>query len=205
MSNYDLSRVLRVAIGTQDVDDILEYLVHVVNQRITVRGEEFGTTDEQILTFFNEMLQKKMDPNIIKPILETCSNILGMEEDIGLRASIVGILQFRCLNEVYLTPQEAENIDRFLSVNLEEMNLSEHDSYKLCRALIELGYNVPLKLIEKILLYYIETSIPKNRNTDQVLKHSKSLVSSIKREGKFIDKELFWDKLMQGVIYKLDK
>jgi hypothetical protein len=146
-----------------------------------------------------------MDQKIVKPILETCSNILDMQEDIGLRSSIIGILQFRCLNEAYLSVKEAENIEKFISENLEEMNLSEHDSYKLCRALIELGYNVPQKLIEKVLLYYIETSVPKNSNKDQVLKHCKSLVSSIKREGKFIDKELFWDKLVQGVIYNFEK
>jgi hypothetical protein len=54
-SNLDLSRVLRVAMATSE-SDIQAYLIHLVNERMTVRGEEFATTDDEILIFFNELL-----------------------------------------------------------------------------------------------------------------------------------------------------
>jgi hypothetical protein len=47
-SNFDISRLLRIALKTEDVSDILTYFVHIINERMTTRGEQFGTTDEDI-------------------------------------------------------------------------------------------------------------------------------------------------------------
>ena len=95
-----------------------------------------------------------------------------------------------------MSPKESHNIELFLSNYLAEISLAEHDCYKLCRNLIELGPNVTLKSIEIALNHYIEIALPKSTNDAQKLKHCKQIVKSIKTERKFIDKELFWEKLV---------
>jgi hypothetical protein len=179
MPNHNLLRLLRVALALEDADDILGLLVHFVNERITVKGEEFNTTDEDILKFFHILQTRKTSKEVVQPILDTCHQVLQMDEDIGFRYCIAGIIHFLCLHQEKLTIKEADNIERFVLNHLKDLILSENDCYKLCRSLVELGSLITLKSIEAALHYYIDVAIPTSSNPELVKTHSRSLKKSI--------------------------